>query len=531
MADTRGVVIVGGGHNGLVTAFYLAKAGLRPLVLEARPVVGGGAVTEEIHPGFRGPMLAHNGGPLRPEIIRDTGLERRGVQVLRPDPRLTALSPDGAHLSLFDDPARTAEGLRRFSAKDAAKFPEFHQSLAQIGGLVSSLMTMTPPIIEKPTTAELWALLQTGRRFRRLGKKDGYRVLRYVPMAVADLVAEWFETDLLRAALAARGIFGSFFGPWSAGSGALFLLQAACEPHSAGPAWFVRGGPGAVTKALAEAAQQAGAVVRTNAPVKHIQVQDDRTTGVVLASGEEIAARVVVSNADPKRTFLDLIDPIHLDPAFATKIRCYRTPGTTAKVNLALSRLPSFGSRLPSDDTASMAGRIHIGPGIDYLERAFDAAKYGDFSSEPYLDVTIPTILDPDLAPAGAHVMSVYVQFAPRNLRNGTWPDRSEALGDTVVRTLAHYMPDLPRAIVAGHVITPAQLDDDYGFTGGHIFHGEMALDQLFTMRPLLGYARYRTPIAGVYLCGAGTHPGGGFTGASGLNAAREIIKDLKGRS
>jgi phytoene dehydrogenase-like protein len=530
MAETHDVVVIGAGHNGLVTAYYLAKAGLRPLVLEARPAVGGGAITDEFHPRFRGPILGHNGGPLASDIIRDTGLERRGVRILRPDPRLTALSPDGPHLSLHEDPARTAGHLRQFSAKDAAAFPEFHQSLAAIGGLVASLMTMTPPVIENPTTAELWTLLKTGRRFRGLGKKDGYRLLRYVPMAVADLVSEWFETDLLRGALAARGIFGAFLGPWSAGSGAVFLLQTACEPHSAGPAWFVKGGPGALTRALADAAEEAGATVRTNARVRRIQVADDRTTGVVLESGDEITARAVVSNADPKRTFLGLIDPIHLDPAFSTKIRCYRTPGIAAKVNLALSRLPSFGNRATSTDSQAMAGRLHIGPGIDYLERAFDAAKYGTLSEEPYLDVTIPTILDPDLAPPGAHVMSVYVQYAPYDLKGGTWTTRADALGDTVVRTLARYLPDLPGAIEGRQVITPLQLEEQYGFTGGHIFHGEMALDQLFTMRPLLGYARYRTPIGGVYLCGAGTHPGGGLTGVSGLNAAREIVKDLRGR-
>ncbi len=534
MPETREVVIVGGGHNGLIAAFYLARAGLKPLVLEARPLVGGGAVTEEFHPGFRGPILAHAGGPLVADILRDTAIERRGVEFLRPDPRLTALSPAGRALSLFDNPSATAEQLRRVSAKDATKFTDFHRSVAQIGGLIASLMTVTPPVIEKPSSAELWTLLQTGRRFRKLGKADGYRLLRYVPMAVADLVSEWFETELLRAALAARGIFGAFLGPWSAGSGALFLLQAACEPHSAGTASFVKGGPGALTRALAEAAEQAGATIRTNARVEGIQVRDGRTTGVVLTSGEEIAARTVVSNADPKRTLLGLIDPIHLDPEFATKMRCYRTPGVTAKVNLALSRLPTFvgpvdgSSRL---DRQSLAGRIHIGPDIDYLERAFDAAKYGELSPEPYLDVTIPTILDSTLAPTGAHVMSIYVQFAPHRLKRGAWSDHTELLGDTVVRTLARYMPDLPQTIVARQIITPADLDQVYGFSGGHIFHGEMALDQLFTMRPLLGWARYRTPIGGVYLCGAGTHPGGVLTGASGMNAAREIIKDVKGRS
>lgn len=527
MADARDVVLIGGGHNGLVAACYLARAGFRPLVLERRGIVGGAAVTEEIHPGFRCPTLAHSGGPLLPRIAAELDLGRHGFQTLASEVRVLALSPEGKHLPLYDDPSRTASALARHSERDARRYGEFHESLGRIGRLAAPLLSLTPPSVDAPEAGEVWKLLKLGRGFRALPRRDAYRLLRWGPMAVADLVSEWFETELLRAAIAARGTYGMFGGPWSAGTGANFLLQAAIDPHSAGPAAFVAGGMGALTQALAAAARGLGAEIRTGAEVARIDVRDGRARGVVLSSGEQIAARAVVSNADPKRTFLSLIDPIDLDPDFSHRIRNYRSSGAMGKVNLALSGLPKF-SGLDGGGPGLLAGRIHVGPEIDYLERAFDAAKYGAYSPHPWCDATIPTVLDPSLAPAGAHVMSVAVQYAPEKLREGDWKSQREAFGDAVVKTLAQYAPGLPALVVARQVITPRELEDEYGLTGGHIFHGEQALDQIFAMRPLLGWARYRTPITGLYLCGAGTHPGGHVTGAPGANAAREIAEDLK---
>lgn len=530
MSGRRDVVIVGGGHNGLVAAAYLAKAGRRPLVLERRAVVGGAAVTEEIHPGFRVSALAHSAGPFQERISRELELSRHGLELLRPDIRLFAPALEGPAIRLYEDAARTARELSAFSAKDSARYVEFHESLGRIGRLLAPLLAMTPPPLERPGAADLWRLLGVGRDFRGLPKRDAYRLLRWGPMAVADLASEWFEKERLRAIVAARGIYGMFAGPWSAGTSANLLLQAAAEPHSAGTAAFVRGGLGALASALASAARSLGAEIRTGVEVARITVASGTATGVVLASGEEIQAAAVVSNADPKRTFLGLLDPVHLDPDFLGRVRNYRCVGAAAKVNFALAGLPTFAGSESEEGRGSLEGMIHIGPDVDYLERAFDAAKYGDFSREPYLEVTIPSVSDPGLAPAGNHVLSAYVQYAPRDLKKGDWDSAREPLGDAVTATLAQYAPDLPRLVLARQVLTPADLEAEYGLTGGHVFHGEHSLDQLFTMRPILNWARYRTPIRGLYLCGAGTHPGGRVTGAPGRNASREILKDLRGR-
>jgi phytoene dehydrogenase-like protein len=520
------VIIIGAGHNGLTTAFYLAKAGLKPLVLERRPGVGGGAITGEIAPGFRCPTLAHAIGPVRPSVVSDMRLAARGVEFVAPNPRLVVLSPDGRPLTFSTDVAPTAEAIRAVSETDATAYPEFCGVLERLGAFLGELLETTPPSLDGPGVGELWDLLKTGRRFRALGRTDSFRLLRWMPMAAADLVGEWFSNDLLQAAVAARGIFGVAQGPWSAGTGATLLLNAAVDPAPGGSSVTVKGGPGALTRAMADAATAAGAEIRTGTSVARVMVRGGRATGVVLDDGREIGARAVISNADPRRTFLDLVDPVELDPSFLQRIRHYRCPGTSAKVNLALSALPAFrGVSSPSD----LRGRIQIGPGIDYLERAFDASKYGDISPDPYLDISIPTLHDPSLAPAGAHVMSVYVQFAPYTLAGGrSWSDAAPELGRIVLRTLSQYAPGVEQLVVHRQVITPDDLESTYGLTGGHILHGEPSLDQLFTMRPVLGCAQYRTPVEGLYLCGAGTHPGGGITAGSGQNAAKEILKGLK---
>jgi phytoene dehydrogenase-like protein len=522
----RDIVIIGGGHNGLITAFYLAKAGYKPLVIERNAQVGGAAVTDEFHPGFRCSTLAHAAGPIQPQVVRDMQLEKHGLKWITPKVCVTALSPDGRALSLYQDANKSSQEIAAFSQRDSAKYLEFHQSLGKIAKVIGEALATTPPDIDHPSRGDLWSMLQTGRAIRKLGKKDMFRLLRWGPMAVADLASEYFETELLRAVIAARGVFGTFLGPWSAGSALVLLIRGAGDAHPAGSAAFAAGGMGAVTQAMASAAKAVGVEIRTGTEVIEIRVQDGTATGVLLSTGEEIQANAVISNADPKRTLLKLTDPTHLSPDFVQKLQHYRGNGTVAKVNLALSGLPKF-TALKNGDASALQGRIHIGNEIDYLERAFDESKYGNFSRQPYLEAAIPSLTDPTLAPEGKHVMSIYMQYAPYKLK-GDWEEQRKALGQTVVQTLAQYAPNLPELILTHKIITPLDLEEKYGLTGGQIFHGELALDQFFTMRPLLDWARYRTPIQNLYLCGSGTHPGAGLTGGSGANAAREILKELK---
>jgi phytoene dehydrogenase-like protein len=518
------IAIIGSGHNALVAAFYLAKAGHTPIVIERRSVPGGCVATEEFAPGFRAPLV-NSIGPLRAEVVRDMQLERR-VEFLRPDPRLVALAPDGQALLMSSDRRRTADAIHAFSAQDAARYGEFCDTLSRLGEFIAGMLEATPPSLSAPDAGELWDLLKSGRRFRALGKKDGFRLLRWAPMAAADLVAEWFETDLLQAVVASRGVFGTSHGPWSAGTGAVLLLQAAVDPAPGGSTIAIKGGPGALARAMSEAAREAGAEITTKASVARVSVRDGRASGVVLEDGTEIAADAVVSGADPRRTFLRLVDPVELDPGFLTKVRNFRARGTVAKLHLGLRDVPRFTG---TGSSADLRGRIHIAPGIDYLERAFDASKYGEASEEPWLDVTIPSLLDPSLAPDGRHVMSVHVQFVPYTLRSGPWDGAArERVTASIVRTLERFAPGVGSLVEHTQLLTPTDLEEQYGLTGGHIYHGELALDQLFTMRPILGFAQYRTPIERLYLCGAGTHPGVGITGGSGQNAAREIVEDLK---
>ena len=519
------VVVIGAGHNGLIAAAYLAKGGRKTLVLERRERVGGASVTEELHPGFRVSSLAHTAGPLRAQVVRELGVN--GFETIEPEPRVFAPLPDGRGLCLYGDAERTIAELRSFSAKDADRYPAFQKSLTRVAGLVTRVLEMTPPDVDKPGLRDLWGLLSAGLAFRGLGREDAQRLLRWGPMAVADFAAEWFETELLRAVVCARGIRGTFQGPWSAGTTANFLFDAAGSGgNGAGHAVFVKGGLGALAEALAGAARRHGAEIRTGAPVTRVVVKDGQVQGVILESGEEIAVAAVVSGADPKHTFLKLLDPAVLDPVDLQRIRNYQQTGMCSKVNLALSGLPSFVA-MKGRETAVLHGRIHVGREVDELERAFDDAKYGAFSKRPYLDVTIPSLTDPSLAPAGQHVMSIYVQYTPAKLRGADWDAKRDEVGDVVLKRLEDYAPGISGLVVKRQVLTPLDLERTYGLTEGHPCHGEPALGQLYAMRPLLGWGRYRGPVKGLFLCGAGTHPGGGVTGAPGANAAREIARDL----
>jgi phytoene dehydrogenase-like protein len=529
----RDVVIIGGGHNALVAAAFLAKAGLKPLVLERRDRAGGCAVTSELAPGFRCPTLAH-AAAIDPAIVRALGLERHGLEIVRSPVAACAPGREAAPLVLWADTARAAQSIAPFSQNDAERYPRFLDSFARISAVLRALTHAAPPSIDAPSAADVIEMLKAGRKFRGLGKADAYRLLRWMPMAVADLAGEWFESEPLRALVAGGGILGSFLGPWSAGSAAALLLLGAAEGHPMAAGWFAMGGTGAVADALARAARAAGAEICEDAEVDHISVADGAATGVGLTSGNTIDARIVVSGVDPKRTLLGLVDPMHLAPEFVRRVQNIRTHGALAKINYAVSSLPRFSSMPasgPIDEAPALSGRIRLSPEIDAIERAFDAAKYGAFAEDPWMELTIPSIVDRSLAPAGQHVVSAYLQYAPYTLRGTSWDAERDRLGVIATRTIASYAPGFETSILAQQVITPLDLERTYGLTGGHIFHGELALDQFFVTRPLLGWARYATPIQRLFLCGSGTHPGTGLTGRSGALAAREIVKALRKRT
>ena len=524
-------VVIGGGHNGLVTAAYLARSGLRTILLERRETLGGAAGTTELTGGARVPTLAHTVGRLRPSVWRDLDLKRHGLRLLAPHIRVFAPSPDETAITLWDDIPRTADGLRFRSEHDAERYPEFDRLVRSLGRFLGELAAATPPDIESPGLGDALRGLSLGRQFRGLGRDDGRTVLRVLPMAVADFVAEAFETDALQAAIAWRGVQYTAMGPWSGSTAAVLLADSAGnDGGAAGQTVFAEGGPGALGSALEGAARTAGVEVRGGTEVVAIRSGDGRATGVVLAGGDEIDARVVVSAIDPKRTLTALADPVAIGPGLRWRAGNIRTPGTVSKVNLVLSGLPRFAAAAGEDEHL-LRGRIIVAPGIDAMEHAFDAAKYGAMSARPILEATIPSLVDPSLvagATPGTHVMSVIAQYTPYALREGTWEDCREEVGDRVLATLDEVAPGLSGLVVARQVLTPLDLEREYGLSGGHPLHAEPGLDQFFLWRPLLGHARYRFGLDGLYLAGSGAHPGGGVTGQPGQNAAREILADWK---
>jgi len=518
-------IVIGGGHNGLVAAAYLAKAGRGVIVLERREKVGGILDTVEIAPGVRAPGIAHTVGRLRRSVIEDLGLVRHGLALIEPAVRVFAPQPDGSALTLWADPSRTAEGLKSRSEPDARAYPRFDRRVRALASFLAYLYAATPPDLRSPSFADAMSGVRLGNAFRRLGRKAAREATRALPMAVADYVAESFETDAVRGAVASRAVQYTAMGPWSAGTTAVLLGDSAGnDGGAAGQSTFARGGSGALAEAMASAAKSFGAEVRTGAEVVRVLTEDHRAVGVALADGSEMRARVVVSSADPKRAITTLIDPVVAGPELMWRAGNIRTPGVVSKVNLALSGLPAF---VGDDVEEPLKGRIVVAPGIDYLEKAFDASKYGRVSDEPYLEATIPTLVDPTLAPEGTHVMSIVAQWTPYALREGDWEAERERVGDLVVKTMEQYAPGLGNLVTARQVLTPVDLEREYGLSGGHPLHAEPGLDQFFAWRPLLGHARYRFGIDGLYLCGSGAHPGGGVTGAPGANAARVILADL----
>ena len=530
---TYDAIVVGGGHNGLVAAAYLARAGQRVLVLEARERVGGAAVTEEIAPGVRVPALAHTVGRLNPSVAKDLGLASHGLALVSPEVRVFAPQADGRAVTLWADLGRSVEALRTWSDDDATAFVEFDRRVRSLSRFLADLADEAPPDIKAPGFGDALLGLRLGRAFRGLGQADGRTILRVLAMAVADFTAESFTSEPIRAVTAWRGVRHTAMGPWSAGSTSVLLADAAGnDGGGAGETVFARGGPSAVSEALASAARAAGAEIRTGARVAQVSTADVAVTGVVLESGEEIASSVVVSGLDPKRLLSTMVDPVTVGPNMRWRAGNIRTPGTTAKVNLVLDGLPEFPSA--GGDARLLRGRIQVGTtSIDAMEHAFDASKYGRFADQPVLEATIPSLVDPSLvagAKDGTHVMSVIAQWMPPRQSAELWAERREAVGDAVLRSLEGVAPGISARVTARQVLTPADLEADYGLTGGHPMHVEPALDSFWLWRPLLGSARYRMPVDGLYLAGSGAHPGGGVTGAPGRNAAREVLADRRKR-
>ena len=527
MAKTN-VIVVGAGHNGLVAAAYLAKAGKGVIVLEKADQVGGILRPVALAAGFTAPGAVHTVGRLRDTVVQDLGLAAHGYDPIRPEVRAFAPQPDGSAVTFYSDPGRTAEELRSRSAKDADAYPGFDQKVRSIASFLAHVNAATPPDVKSPSLADAIAGLKLGKAFRALGAKAGRETTRMLPMAVADLVGEVFESEAVRGPLATRGILYTNLGPWAAGTAAVFLGDSAGnDGGAAGQTTFARGGTGALAEALASAARAAGADIRTGAEVVAVTAGAARTTGVVLAAGTELQADYVISAADPKRT-LRMIDPMEIGPTMVWRGENIRQPGATAKVDLALGGLPAFAG---ADSPEKLAGRIVIAPSIDDLEHAMDAYKYGHVSESPFLEATIPSVSDPSLAPDGKHVMSVLVQAAPRHLREGDWASQKESLGDLALKTLEQYAPGLSSLVEARTVTTPEDLENDYALTGGDVLHAAPGLDQWFAWRPLNQHARYRFAVGGLYLAGSGAHPGGGITGGPGANAARQFLKDMTKKS
>ncbi len=527
-ASRYDAIVIGGGHNGLVNAAYLARAGKKVLVLERRHLVGGAAVTEEIYPGFKYSVCSYVVSLLRPEIVRELDLARHGLEIL---PLESTFTPgrNGHSLVRWADHDRTREELYRHSPRDAEAYDDFGRLMYHLALAVKPLLSTIPPDPTSLRPRELRSLLKLGRHARDLGADKFHALYKLMTMSAADFLDEWFETELLKATMSASGIIGTFLGPRSPGTAYVLLHHYMGELDGTFRAWgFARGGTGGVSEAIANAARGHGAEIRTNAPVARVVVERDRATGVVLANGDEFHGRVVVSALDPRRTFLSLIDRDRLPAEFVRDIERFRMRGSSGKVNLALSHLPDFTCRPGLGP--HLRGAISISPSVRYLERAYDDAKYGNFSRRPYLDMVVPSLIDPGMAPPGKHVMSIFVQYAPYDLTGG-WNDaKREEFGDNVIETLAEYAPNIRDVILHRQVLTPWDLEQDFGLTEGNIFHGELTLQQLFFLRPAPPWGAYQTPVRNLYQCGSGTHPGGGITGAPGRLAALRILADLGGR-
>ncbi len=525
------VIVIGGGHNGLTNAAYLAKAGKKVLVLERRHVLGGAACTEEVFPGFKFSVCSYVVSLLRPEIIRDLDLPRHGLEILPLDGTFTPM-PNGDYLWRVNDHGKTQREIARHSRVDAEAYDEFGKAMQAMCRFVKPILSMIPPDPATLNPRELMKLLFIGRRFQGMTSEDKYNQVQLMTMSAIDFLDQWFETDVLKATMSASGIIGTFLGVRSPGTAYVLLHHYMGEIDGAFRAWgFARGGTGAISDAIAGAAREAGAEIRTEAPIANILVKSDvkngRAVGVVLANGDEIYADVVSSSVDPRLTFTRMIEPGHLPDEFMDGVKRYKFRGSSGKVNMALDGLPNF--KCMPGVGAHLRGAMSISPSVEYMEKAYDDAKYGHWSSHPYIDMVIPTLTDTSLAPPGKHILSCFVQYAPYKLASGLdWDTEKEKFGDNVVNTIAEYAPNIKDIILHRQVVTPLDLEREWGLTEGNIFQGELSLEQLFFLRPVAGWAQFRSPIKNLYMCGSATHPGGGIMGAPGRLAALEILKDGK---
>jgi phytoene dehydrogenase-like protein len=524
-------IIVGGGHNGLVTAAYLARAGRRVLVLESRELVGGCAVTEEIWPGYRVSTASYLASLMQEKVVRDLELERFGYRVDAKDPAFFSPFPDGSYLFMWQDRAKTLAEIAKFSGLDAQAYPKYEEHLERLAVVAESLLLTTPPNFPPAGLGDFIDYLKLLGRMRGLSKTEMIGLVKIFTQSAAEFLDEWFESEQLKVTLATDGVIGANGGPRSPGTAYILLHHCMGGVNGHRGLWgFVRGGMGTVSNAIADSARSRGAVIRTKAPVEKILVRDGRVQGVVLQRGEEVRAAVVASNLDPHRTFLQLMDTGDLPADFVDGIRKFRSEGTSLKMNLALRGVPEFKA-LPGSPRSDHGGpqhraTMHICPSVEYIERAWDDAKYGKPSRSPLIEMTMPTMYDPSLAPPGHHIMGIFLQYAPYTLRGTTWEQEREPYTERILDVIEEYCPNIRSIVVERQTLSPFDLEQRFGITGGNIFHGEMSLDQMFVLRPLAGWARYRTPVKGLYLCGSGAHPGGGVMGAPGHNAAREILSD-----
>ncbi len=524
-------IIVGGGHNGLVTAGYLQRAGMKTLVLEARSIVGGSCVSEEVFPGYQVSTTSYVCSLLRPKIIRDLELMKFGLHLIERNPSSFTPFPDGRNLTFWSEQKKTCESIAQFSKKDAENYPKYEALLSELASFVEPLLMTTPPDILSNNPGNLWDLAKLGLKARGMGENI-YEKLRILSQSTTDFLERWFESDQLKATLATDGVIGAFASPSTPGTAYVLLHHVMGETFGRKGVWaYVRGGMGGITQAMAKSFQSKGGVIRTNARVEKILMKDGRATGVALKSGEEIFARRIVSNVDPKRTFVDMMEESQLESELLDRIKQIRYRSATFKVNLALGGIPNF-TALPNVNGKpgpQHHGTIHISPTMDYIERAYDDAKRGYSSEKPILECTIASVLDPTIAPAGKHVMSIFSQYAPYEPKDGPWTDAKKTdYANRCIGLLDEVAPGFKSLVEGVHTLSPVDLEKEYGLTGGSIFQGDMSLDRLFFMRPLPELARYRTPVKQLYLCGACTHPGGGVMGAAGHNAAVEILKDAR---
>jgi len=523
MSRSYDVIVVGGGHNGLTTAAYLAKAGRTVLVLERRHVLGGAAVSEEIYPGFTYSVCSYVVSLLRPEVIHELNLAQHGLQILPLEGTFLPME-NGDYLGLWPDDGDTREDLKRHSLRDAERYFEFNELMYELAYAVKPILGMVPPDLVSPSLRDLGTLRDLAKHMKSLDRRQFHYLTKIMTMSAADFLEEWFETDVLRASIAGSGIIGTMLGPYSPGTAYVLLHHFMGELDGAFTAWgSQKGGTGGVSEALASAARSFGAETRVSAPVDHVIVHGGQAKGVVLENGEEINAKIVVSGCDPRVTFQKLVDSKDLPDDLVASIGKFKFRGSSGKVNLALDGLPEFPS---APDSSIHDGMYEIGPSMGFIERAYDEAKYGWYSSRPYMDVVVPTVRDPSMAPPGKHVLSLFVQYASYELEKSNWEDERENFGDAVVNTFCEFAPNVKDLILHRQVLSPWDIEKDFGLTEGNIFQGELTLDQLFFQRPAAGWAQFRTPIRNYYQCGSGAHPGGGITCGPGRLAAQEILRN-----